>query len=301
MNQRTSFDQRVQRLQASWRGLADKPEETVASTVRTLWFLALGEARSNEAAQSGDLPALIPEAAARLDQLLAQRLAGTPLAHLTGRQRFMGLDFLAGPEALVPRKETEILGQTASTLLKQLAAERGSAQMIDLCTGSGNLALALAYREPAARVFAADVSPAAIALARRNAAHLCLSERVEFREGDLFAPFESDSFRERTDLVVCNPPYISTARVDAMPEEISRFEPRLAFNGGAFGLDILNRLVKDAPRFLKPASWLCFEVGRGQGPYLARFLEKMPEYSCVQSSADTNGDVRALAARTQPG
>ena len=86
-----------------------------------------------------------------------------------------------------------------------------------------------------------------------------------------------------------------------MPDEISRFEPRLAFNGGAFGLDILSRLIKDAPRFLKPASWLCFEVGRGQGPYLARCLEKMPEYSCVQKSTDASGDVRALAARTRPG
>ena len=301
MIQQSSFDERVQRLQAVWQGLPDKPQETVAGTVRTLWFMAAGEARSNEAAQCGDLPLLPPEAVVRLDQLLAKRLAGEPLAHLTGRQQFMGLDFLAGPEALVPRMETEILGRAALTLLRQLVAERGAARVVDLCTGSGNLALALAYHEPAARFFAADLSPAALALARRNAAHLGLSERVAFREGDLFVPFESDSFLGRTDLVVCNPPYISTAKVGVMPAEISRFEPRLAFDGGAFGFAILSRLIKEAPRFLKPGSWLCFEVGRGQGPYLANTLEKMREYSCVQKATDASGAVRALSARTQPG
>ena len=100
------------------------------------------------------------------------------------------------------------------------------------------------------------------------------------------------------DLIVCNPPYISSAKVASMPLEISAFEPALAFDAGAFGLNVLGRLIKEAPRYLKPASWLCFEVGAGQGQYLATSMERMREYTLVRKVPDSKGEVRALAART---
>ena len=119
-----------------------------------------------------------------------------------------------------------------------------------------------------------------------------------FRVGDLLASFDEPACHGQIDLLTCNPPYISTAKVSAMPAEISRHEPRLAFDGGGFGFSILSRVIQDAPRFLKPGGWLCFEVGRGQGPYLAGSLKKMKEYAEVRPLADAHGEVRALAART---
>src|SRR5690606_16183300 len=130
------------------------------------------------------------------DALLERRIAGVPLAHLTGRQQFLGLDLLAGPQALIPRAETELLGRAAI----ELARESGAALAIDVCTGCGNLALALAHHIDGLRVHGADLSAEAIALARRNAAALALDGRVGFRDGDLLSPFDTPDFHGRVDL-----------------------------------------------------------------------------------------------------
>ena len=135
-------------------------------------------------------------------------------------------------------------------------------------------------------------------LARRNVEHTELGARIEIRQGDLLAPFESAPFLGRCDLVSCNPPYISAGKVKAMHPEISLFEPEAAFNGGAFGVSVLMKLMREAPRFLKPASWLGFEVGSGQGPAIARQLEKNPAYAAVETFTDAAGEIRAILARS---
>ena len=227
---------------------------------------------------------------------------GTLLAHLTGPQCSMGIEMLAGPEALIPRKETEILGGAALDVLRETAAANGNALVIDLCTGCGNLALALAYHEPACQVFAADLSPEAVDLARRNAEYLApqspaIQERVTFAVGDLFEPFDDARFVGRVDIVICNPPYISSRRVDEMAAEVSDYEPRLAFDGGPFGVSVLVRLLAEAPRYLKPGGWLCFEVGLGQGDLIRRRLERSSEYGAIETRSDPDGHPRALLAR----
>jgi release factor glutamine methyltransferase len=209
----------------------------------------------------------------------------------------MGLELLAGPGALIPRRETEILGRAALGKLKALADERGQILALDVCTGSGNLALAYAQGEPRARVFASDLSREAVDLANRNLEFTGLGVRVEFRQGDLLAPFESEEFLGKCDLLSCNPPYISAAKVPEMHREISAFEPSLAFNGGIYGVSILIKLLKQAPRFLKPGSWLCFEVGQGQGPALAQQLRKNAAFSEVETWSNAAGEIRALSAR----
>ena len=234
----------------------------------------------------------------QLRELVARRVSGSPLAYLTGRQRFMGIEMLAGPEALIPRKETEILGNSASRALAQLIDQRGQATVIDLCTGSGNVILALAYHEHRAGFYASDLSSEAVALARRNSEHVGVDGRVEFRVGDLFDPFSSEEFVGEADMITCNPPYISTKKVGEMPQEISEHEPSMAFDGGPFGVAILSRLIREAPRFLKPDSWLCFEVGQGQGEPLVAKLKRTGHYREVEGVSDTNGDVRAILART---
>ena len=292
---------RFSALLAEWQGrltpLPDKPHETADATLRTLWQLACGQAMSLEAALDVPLlPALDAAAEQRLHALLMQRVDGVPLAHLTGRQRFMDLDMLAGPAALIPRHETELLGRAALALVQEQIARTGSATVIDVCTGSGNLALAIARHAPQARVHASDLSEDAVALARRNAEWLNVASRVDLRAGDLLEPFDDAAFHERVDVLICNPPYISSGKVDAMHHEISAFEPRLAFDGGPLGVRILQRLIREAPRFLAPRGWLAFEVGEGQGPAVLRRLEVGGVFKERRSVLDARGEVRAIVA-----
>lgn len=291
------YDQWLQRLRDGLQSLPDKPEEHPVSAMRALWLRAADVQVSAEAACEQTLPALTPEQQLRLADWIDKRLAGMPLAHITERQRFMGLDMLAGPQALIPRRETELLGEAAAQLLQKASAEGRDAMALDVCTGSGNLAFGIAARVPGAAMFAADLSEEAVALARRNAVHLKLQSRVEIRQGDLLAPFDTPEFLGRIEVLVCNPPYISSGKLGSMPGEIADFEPQLAFDGGPFGIRILQRLLRDAPRFLRPGGWLAFEIGLGQAPAVIKRLTPASGFGEVRPLADAKGQVRALLAQ----
>ncbi len=174
MEQVDNYFHYLNRLSRSWTGLPDKPYETPDTTLRSLWLLAKGDPRSIENSISAELPLLRDDELEKLDHYIEMRLSNIPLAHMTGRQYFMGIEMLAGPEALIPRKETEILGQAALARLKQIVQERGSATVIDLCTGCGNQALALAFHEPDCVVYGSDISEEAIELAQKNAPAILL-------------------------------------------------------------------------------------------------------------------------------
>jgi release factor glutamine methyltransferase len=287
-------------LATSLQTLSDKPEETIASTLSALWHAAAGKPVSVQRATDFPLPALDINASAQLRTLLQQRIAGIPLAHLTGRQQFMGLELQVSGDALIPREETELLGHAALTQLQNIIRENNNAIVIDVCTGSGNLALALAHHAPHARVWAADLSETAVALAERNAKNLSLNDRVTFRAGDLLAPFDTPEFHGKTDLLVCNPPYISSGKVDVMASEIIGHEPRLAFDGGPLGIRILQRLIAEAPRFLKANGVLAFEIGLGQARGIRKRLEQHGDYTEIAEINDALGNTRALTARRAP-
>jgi len=287
----------LDRLTASWAAQPDKPEETPESTLTALCFFAAGIPLSVQLAVREAPPVLNEQARANLALLVERRLAGTPLAHITGRQHFLGVELLAGPEALIPRIETELLGRTAQTIARSAAEAQGAVTVLDVCTGSGNVALAIASYERRARVFGADLSEDAVGCARKNAHHLHVEDRVEFRTSDLFAAFESDEFYGKMDLVSCNPPYISSTKVGSMDPEISDHEPRLAFDGGSLGITILTRLIREAPKFLKPGAHLCFEVGLGQGRSMEQRLSRERLFCGVRSHADAAGNIRALSAQ----
>ena len=295
-----TFASLLAEVERFWIPLPDKPEESAEGVLCALWRAACGTPVSVGRAERAGLPELDAAARERLAALIKRKRAGVPLAHLTGRQSFMGLELLAGPAALIPRKETEILGHAALAKIQWIAERQGEVRVLDACTGSGNLALAYAHYEPRARVYASDLSAEAVELARHNAAYTGLAARVEFRVGDLLEPFDAEPFLAACDFLSCNPPYISTAKVKAMHPEISLFEPEAAFNGGVYGVSILTRLVRQARRFLKPGGWLGFEVGLGQGGMLARQLAKNPDFSIVERFTDGAGEVRAILARTLP-
>jgi release factor glutamine methyltransferase len=276
---------------------SDKPEETPETTLKALYFCAAGIPVSVQKASRETVPELDDNAQLRLKDLVEKRLNGLPLAHITGRQQFLGMELLAGPEALIPRIETEIVTRAALAIAKSLADERGAVTIIDVCTGSGNVALGIAANESRSRVFGSDLSEEAVVLARKNAQHLDLGRRVEFRQSDLFAAFESDDFYKKMDLITCNPPYIPSVKVGSMDSEISQREPRLAFDGGSLGITILTRLIRETPQYLKPDSYLCFEVGLGQGKAMEQRLKKENIYCNIQSYSDSNNQVRALSAQ----
>ena len=284
---------------ATIKALADKPEENADTTLRALWHTAAGQPKSAVAAADGALPALDAGTRARLDDLVAERLRGVPLAHLTGRQSFLGLELICAPAALVPRRETELLAGEAIACARALldAGATPPLLVVDACTGSGNIALAIASAIPAARVYGADLSEEAVALARRNAAALDLADRVRFEAGDLLAPFDTGDFVGRVDILTCNPPYISSTKVGQMADEIAAHEPRLAFDGGPLGVTILMRLLQDAPRWLRPGGWLAFEVGAGQGGPIVRRVRGNDAFDEVRELKNEAGEVRAVLAR----
>jgi release factor glutamine methyltransferase len=285
-------------LKSSWIDQPDKPEETPGSTLRALIFAAAGKPLSARLAMATELPKLDQQAQDKLASLVERRLEGTPLSHLTGRQNFMGMEMLAGPEALIPRTETEILGREALAITNLLADQRGTVTLMDICAGSGNIALGIAGHESRCRAFGSDLSGEATELARKNALFLGLDKRVEFRQGDMFAAFDSEEFLGKVDIVTCNPPYIPSSKVGTMRTEISEHEPRMAFDGGSIGVSIMARLIREAPKFLKPNSFLCFEVGLGQGNAIARLLSNAKAYCEIRPVLDAAGQTRALVAKS---
>ncbi len=287
----------LNRLTASWVPQPDKPEETPESTLKTLGFFAAGIPVSVQKASLENFPELDEKSYKRLEDLIDKRITGIPLAHITGRQQFLGMELLAGPEALIPRIETEILGRAALTIARSIADARGTVTVLDVCTGSGNIALGIASKESRSRVFGSDLSEEAIMLARKNARHLNLDNRIEFRQSDLFATFESDEFYKKFDLITCNPPYIPSAKIGSMAAEISRCEPRLAFDGGSLGITILTRLIRESPKFLRQNSYLYFEIGLGQGKAMEQRLKKEISYCNIESYVDAANQVRALSAQ----
>jgi release factor glutamine methyltransferase len=289
------------RLDSALSPLPDKPEETTVAASRALWLLACGRRHSADAAASKPLVPLDADQQQRFIELVQQRLAGMPLAHLTERQQFMGMEMVAGPGALIPRKETELVARSAIDLAVRIADEQGEVLVLDVCTGSGNVAAAVAAAEPRAKVYASDVSEDAVCLARRNFEHLGLGSRVNLRCGDLFDALDGEGDVGRMHLITCNPPYISTGRVAQLPAEIAGHEPREAFDGGPLGVRILERLIREAPERLRPGGWLVFEVGLGQGPSVARRLARSQWYTSVDCLTDERDQVRGLVAHTPLG
>lgn len=290
------FAMAVEHLADRWKPLEDKPEETLDDTVRALWFAAAGDPRPVRDVAGIPLPALDANGLAELSSLVARRTAGEPLAYLTGRQRFAGVELLAAPGALIPRVETELLARTAIEKLRSMPGT-GPRRALDLCTGSGNVALALAHHVPDAFVDGCDLSTEAIAIAQRNAAFTRLADRAHFAAGDLFAPVDDAAHANVYSVVTCNPPYITSAKVGTMESEIADHEPRLAFDGGRFGLDVLLRTMKDAPRFLAPGGWLCIEVGRGQGGFVIDRMARSGIFTSCEGVNDAAGTMRVVTAR----
>ncbi|MDR1247849.1 MAG: peptide chain release factor N(5)-glutamine methyltransferase [Treponema sp.] len=239
-----------------------------------------------------DTEALDGAAAEEFGRALERRIGGECVAYILGHREFRGLDFIVNPGVLVPRPDTETLVEAALAALSR--AEKGSPPvLLDLCTGSGAVAIALQHELSRLQVYAADIDPRALAVARKNAARLLVDSPC-FLEGDLFEPVP----KMRFDLITANPPYVPSGEIPFLPREV-RFEPPLALDGGADGLDLIRRILEDAPAFLRSGGQLIMEADPRQMPAIILILEKKG-YRDIKLHRDLSGLDRAIQAVVPP-
>lgn len=228
-----------------------------------------------------DLP-LDRDQASRYFALVARRARREPLQYILGFQYFMGHRFQVSPDVLIPRQDTETL------CVEALARLKGGEEVLDLCTGSGAVAISLVLHCPDLFVTAADLSGRALAIARRNA--LRLRARVRFEEGDLFSPVSGETF----DMIVCNPPYVPEGDLSALQAELHA-EPTMALAGGADGLAFYRRLFAQAPAYLRDGAWLLCEMGDSQSEAVLSLAGR--NFSGLRVHEDLSGRARVLSAR----
>lgn len=229
--------------------------------------------------------------AERFFELVERRAGREPLQHITGRQEFFGLDFEVTPDTLVPRPETELVVTEA---LKRVAGTTG-ALVADIGTGSGCIAVAVAVNAPGAIVYAVDVSGPALAVAGRNAGRHGVADRVRSMQGDLLGPLAGMGLEGRLDVIVSNPPYIPAADIPGLQPEVL-FDPDSALDGGPDGLDVVRRILRDAPAFLKPGGALLVEVGAGQSDAVMQIVNETGGMSVDTFLVDFAGIERVLVA-----
>jgi release factor glutamine methyltransferase len=215
--------------------------------------------------------------------LAARRDAGEPLQYITGVQEFYGLELQVTPDVLIPRPETEHLVEAA---LAWAATQPGTLRIVDIGTGSGAIAIALAAHLPSAKLIATDISPRALAVARENAARLGLGERIRFVESDLLSSIEAEVAAGMTfDLIVSNPPYIPAGDAAEMQREVVAYEPHTALFAGSQGLDIYQRLIPAAHAALRRGGLLAMEIGFGQRHALEELLTGWDDVGFVDDYA----------------
>jgi len=227
---------------------------------------------------------LTPEQIAVYECWLARRARHEPVQYIVGEQEFFGLKFRVTPDVLIPRPETEHLVEAALARADRDASFR----IADIGTGSGAIAVSLAYAVPKAQITALDISPVALAVARSNAQMNGMSDRVRFAESDLLAAVVGEQF----DVIVSNPPYV--ADTEELEAQVREYEPASALYAGPDGLDIYRRLIPQAHAVLKPGGWLLLEIGHGQRDALAELLAGWTDVSFV---ADLQGIPRVACAR----
>ena len=302
---------------AAQRGGSDRPER--ASTPLNIrealrrGLRLLAEAGSEEASLEAELllahtlstdrthlfqrlrDQLAPDAESAFDALLQRRLAHEPTPYILGRREFYGLELEVTPAAIIPRPETETLVELVIAFVRTRVAGRGT-QVADVGVGCGAIAVALATELPEADVIATDISPHALALARRNARRHRLAERIRFLQGDLLSAL--GGLNTPVDIIAANLPYVRRDDFEAAPPEIRDHEPRLGLDGGPDGLRLIQRLLRTAPPHLKPGGALFAEIGEQQaGGARSLARESFPE-ARIEVKRDLSGLDRVLVLWT---
>jgi release factor glutamine methyltransferase len=263
--------------------------------------------------------AVDPPIAQKFLALIARRAAGEPVQYLTGKQEFWGLEFEVNPAVLIPRPETEHvmevalarLGERGIKIHMDTGVPREKLRVADVGTGSGCLAVALAWELPHAEVFATDISALAMEVARRNAARHGVADRIHFLQSDLLTGLEKTdptsvgarhavpaSARDAAlfDLIVSNPPYIAHNHAAQLQREVRDHEPHAALFGGPTGIEMYQRLIHQARDLLRDSGILVLELGHDSAEHVRKIFDAQPEWTKVAITMDLAGIPRVLAA-----
>jgi release factor glutamine methyltransferase len=253
--------------------------------------------------------AIEPAAAENYFGLVSQRAAGEPTQYLTGKQEFWGLEFEVTPAVLIPRPETEHVVEVALERLGSrgikidmvTGAPSPGLRVADVCTGSGCLAVALAYELPHAKIIATDISGAALHVARRNATRHGVADRVHYNEVDLLAGVLDENpsggnAGQLFDLIVSNPPYIAQSDAAELPREVREHEPHVALFGGASGIEIYARLIEQAGLLLAPGGILVLELGYNSAEHVLALVARQAAWKKIAVTSDLAGIPRVFAA-----
>jgi len=228
------------------------------------------------------------------DEAIRRRSKREPLQYIIGKQEFWGLEFKVTPDVLIPRPETELIIEAAIAIVQN---RNQRVRIIDLCTGSGCIAVSLAKELAFAHVIATDASEQALAVARENTRDHGVADRIRYLEGDLFEPLKELDIRGQIDIIVSNPPYVRESDLPALQSEVKDYEPLMALIAGPEGTEMAQRIIKHATEYLKKNGALIMEMGLGQAGALTRMTEATGAYSKPEVLRDLAGIERVLVAR----
>lgn len=268
-------------------GVSRLKEAKIADAGSDAWILlehVTGMSRARFFAD-GSLPMKAGEEAAYME-LIDRRLRHVPVQHLTGVQEFMGYPFKVSRDVLIPRQDTEVLVEEAERILRSNDWQKGKepVRVLDMCTGSGCIAISLKKRNPALEVLGVDLSESALRIARENAGSLGV--KAEFMQSDMFSRFAGR--KERYQMIVSNPPYIPTKVIESLEEEVRCHDPFAALDGKEDGLHFYRILAKESPRFLRSGGCLCMEIGYDQSEAVEELLKK-EGFSGIYTKKDLAG------------
>jgi release factor glutamine methyltransferase len=230
----------------------------------------------------------------QLHQLVKRAALNEPVAYITGKTEFYSLEFAVTRDCLIPRPETELLVERAIEFLRQRA---GKQLVCDLCTGSGCIAIAIAKNVTDVDFYATDISDAALQVAIQNAQKHNVAERIKFLHGNLFEPLIPQMDKCRFDLVVCNPPYVTSSEYETLERNVKDYEPADALMGGADGLDIYRKICEQAEQFLKSDTVLMFEIGYAQGKSVTALIEQTKLFTDIAIEKDLQNNDRIVIAK----
>lgn len=230
-------------------------------------------------------------------QMLNRRFNFEPLQYILNKEEFHGNDFLVTKDVFIPRPETELLVEKAVSIIKSNRGENDTINVVDLCTGCGNVAISIAKNIPNTIIFAVDISSSVLEIAKKNVMKEGLQKRIKLLKGDLFEPILPLNMENSIDIVVSNPPYIARESLNELPLEVREFEPEIALDGGPGGIEIHRRILENSPTFLKKSGFLLMEIGFNQATILKELIKMNNFLDGVEFEKDILGIDRVLITR----
>ncbi len=230
------------------------------------------------------------------ERLIQRRISGEPLQYILEHQEFWSIDLKVDPRVLIPRPETELLVEQSLRILSESPFKR-KPFILEIGTGSGAIAIAMAKERKDVFLVATDLSREAILLAKENARSAGVQSQIEFVSGDLFEPFCVSKKQGLFDLILSNPPYLHRHEIQTLAKEVKDYEPMIALDGGEDGLEFYRRIISRVPFYLRPGGWLLLEVGQGQNPRVTELMEETGYFFHPESVPDLAGIERVVKAQ----